>query len=260
MKYNGKDIKVAWLDLDDTIIDFLTNSRRALGRLWAEKAVIHRRFATAEEWRETYEKHNHRLWDLYSKGLVSRSELRISRFLLPLEEGGVSHEEALEAAYEYDTLYLDYLAAERELIPGSVKLLRFLREKGVKVGCLSNGFKDVQFRKIRNCGLEPMFDIVVLSDDIGVNKPDTRLFIHAMERSGFSDPSCHLMIGDNAATDIEGALRSGWEAIQFLRTENAPVHPECVHKASELTSVIDMLTRGNYGTADGKTEVKQVAK
>lgn len=244
MKFNGKDIKVAWVDLDDTIIDFLTNSRRALGRLWAEEALINRWFATADEWRETYEKHNHRLWDLYSKGLVSRSELRISRFQLPLEEGGVPREEALEAAHKYDTLYLDHLAAERELIPGSVTLLRFLRGEGVKVGCLSNGFKDVQFRKIRNCGLEPLFDIVVLSDDIGVNKPDVRLYDYAMEQSGCAEPEAHLMIGDNAATDIEGALRAGWGAIQFMRTPYTPAHPDCHDKASQLSAVIDMLSAG----------------
>lgn len=245
MNFNGKDIKVVWLDLDDTIIDFLTNSRRALNRLWAEEAIINRRFSSAAVWSEVYEKYNHKLWEQYSRGEVTRTELRLSRFLLPLREGGVPEDEALAAAQRYDTLYLDFLAAERELIPGSITLLRYLRDCGVKIGCLSNGFKDVQFRKIRNCGLESMFDIVVLSDDIGVNKPDARLFDYAMQQSGIEDKNNHLMIGDNAATDIDGALNAGWEAIQFLRTPEAKVNVKCSNVVDSLEAVIDILDKVN---------------
>lgn len=73
----------------------------------------------------------------------------------------------------------------------------------------------MQHRKIHTVGLDTMIDLTVLSDDIGVNKPDPRLYRHAMERTGLTDPARHLMIGDNPATDIDGALRSGWRAIRL---------------------------------------------
>ncbi len=116
-------------------------------------------------------------------------------------------------ARRYDTLYLDYLAREKALMPGAIDLLRTIRDRGLRIGCLSNGFKEVQFRKIRTAGLEPWIDLVVLSDDIGVNKPDRRIFEYAMERSGDTDPTHHLMIGDNPDTDIRGALGAGWHAV-----------------------------------------------
>jgi len=241
MKFDDKEIEVVWVDLDDTIIDFQTNSRRALYRLWAEERAVRNCFDTAGLWIDTYEKHNHKLWDLYGHGSITRSFLRMERFLRPLCESGLAETEARELAERYDTLYLDFLAQERKLIPGSVDLLRFLRSKGVMIGCLSNGFKDVQFRKIRNCGLEPWFDIVVLSDDIGINKPDARLFAYAQQRSGYTEPQQHLMIGDNATTDISGALQARWSAIQFLREPSAPVSPDCKVRVTSLLDIPAML-------------------
>lgn len=243
MKFENREIKVVWVDLDDTIIDFLTNSRRALEWLWGAEPLLRRLFPSADEWIEVYEKHNHALWVAYSKGDVTRSYLRMERFRLPLIEGGASHGEATEASAMYDTLYLDRLAEENELIPGSLELLRFLREQHVMIGCLSNGFTDVQMRKIRNCGLDPWFDFVVLSDDIGVNKPDVRLFKYAMGKTGIENPIHHLMIGDNAATDIAGAVAAGWAALQFLRTPSSALSPDCGYHLESLSEMTDILRR-----------------
>ena len=244
MKFNDKEIKVVWVDLDDTMIDFRANSRHALHRLWGEEPAVRRCFETDELWIDVYEKHNHRLWELYGAGKISRSYLRMERFMRPLCEGGMNEDDAKELAERYDILYLDFLAQEKQLIAGSIDLLRMLRESGVKIGCLSNGFKDVQFRKIRNCGLEPWFDLVVLSDDIGINKPDVRLFRHAQERSGCPEPTDHLMIGDNAMTDIKGSKGAGWSAIQFHRMPEDAV-AECADACVERLADILELLRGD---------------
>ncbi len=241
MKFDGKDVKVVWLDLDDTIIDFLTNSRRALEKLRQQEPLLLRLFPDNDSWIELYERHNQALWVTYSRGDITRAHLRLERFRLPLADGGASADEALEAARRYDTVYLDLLAEETALIPNSIELMQFLRDQGLKIGCLSNGFTEVQYRKIRNCGLESWFDTVVLSDDIGFTKPDVRLFKHAMERAECDAPEAHLMIGDNAATDIEGALGAGWNAIQFLRTPSSAVHPGCPHRKDSLEAIIGLL-------------------
>lgn len=241
MIFDNKDIKVVWLDLDDTIVDFKTNSRRALHRLWEEEQPVRRCFDTAARWIDTYEKYNHALWAEYGLGQITRSFLRMERFRRPLVEGGLSDAEARELSGRYDGLYLDFLAQEKVLIPGSIDLLRFLRDEGVVIGCLSNGFKDVQFRKIRNCGLESWFDIVVLSDDIGINKPDRRIFEYAMKQSGVTDPKAHLMVGDNPVTDISGALGAGWSVIQFKREKTVAECEGCKRFADTLKEVSDML-------------------
>lgn len=241
MKFKGKDIKVVWLDLDDTIIDFKTNSRHALERLRRGEPLIMRLFPSDTEWIDTYERHNHALWDAYSRGEITRDLLRHERFRRPFAEAGASESEASEAAMRYDTLYLDLLAEETALIPGSMSLLQFLRSRNVKIGCLSNGFTEVQFRKIRNCGLEPWFDLVVLSDDIGFTKPDIRLFLYAMKQAGEPNPDNHLMIGDNAMTDIAGAIGAGWSVVQYLRTPDAASSDECPDKSGSLSEILEIL-------------------
>lgn len=127
----------------------------------------------------------------------------------------MSEEEFAPEARSMDTIYLDHLARQKCMIDGAMELVRHLRAHAYNIGILSNGFTDVQHRKIHTAGLDTLVDLTVLSDDIGINKPDPRLYRHAMERSGLTDPSCHLMIGDNPATDIAGALRSGWRAIRL---------------------------------------------
>lgn len=231
---------IVWLDLDDTIVDFHANSHRALQRLWAEDTRINRLFPTTADWIDCYEHHNTRLWQQYSAGLIERSYLRTQRFILPLTQAGMPLSEASAYAAEWDVKYLDILAQERQLIPGSMDLLRHLKDSGVTIGCLSNGFQDVQYRKIRNCGLEPWFDIVVLSDHIGVNKPDIRLFRHAMKVTDHHNPADHLMIGDNILTDISGALHAGWQAIYFRRTTSFPEAPYGATEVNTLAEIISL--------------------
>lgn len=208
---------VVWFDLDDTLIDFMTNSRRALARLY-ESQGLNRFFATAQQWVDTYEHFNHMLWSKYSAARIDQPTLRMDRFRLPLEAAGADTATATELSASYDTLYLDYLAAGKAMIPGAMELLQAVSGAGITTGILSNGFTGVQHRKIANTGISHLINIIVLSDDIGINKPDVRIFAHAMERSGVSDPGRHLMIGDNPATDIAGAVGAGWRALHFLRT------------------------------------------
>lgn len=243
MKYNGKSIQWVWFDLDDTLIDFTSNSKAALAKLYVE-ARLDRWFADAAIWTERYEGHNHPLWDSLARGEITTAFLRMERFRRPLADAGCSDVEARRLSTDLDPLYLDLLAHERGLVPGAKEILRKVREAGVHTGILSNGFKDVQHRKIEHAGLSELIDLTVLSDDIDVQKPDTRLYIHAMERAGITDHSAHLMIGDNPDTDIAGALRAGWQAIllqpQHPDKSSKPV-PAGAASAATLADATEML-------------------
>lgn len=208
-------ISTVWVDLDDTLIDFRTNAAAALTSMWREEPLLQHLFATPELWAGRYEHFNLALWDQYNRGEIEREYLRMERFRRPLVEAGLPDAEARATSVRYDPLYLDFLAQGRALMPGAMDLVKWLRTRRVTIGCLSNGFKDVQFRKIRTAGLEPYFDLVVLSDDIGVNKPDRRLYDYAMQRAGDTDSSHHAMIGDNPSTDIAGAIGAGWHALYY---------------------------------------------
>ncbi len=206
--------EVVWLDLDDTLIDFHGNSRKALAMTWEEYG-FEQLFPDVEAWIDVYERYNKALWEQYNRAEITKDFLRAERFRRPLVEGGMDEDEALNLCGTLDSYYLDRLAEQKGLVDGAVELLSHLRARGYKIGVLSNGFKQVQHRKIESAGLSSLIDVVVLSDDIGVNKPDVRLYRHAMERTGYLEPSLHVMIGDNPDTDIAGAVAAGWGAVFF---------------------------------------------
>lgn len=216
-------IKVAWIDLDDTLIDFRANSRSALAKVYHASPRLRELFASPQKWIEAYSFHNHRLWADLSAARITRDFLITERFRRPLTEAGMPDSEALAMSATLHTDYLDLLALEKRTLPGAHDLLRRLRAAGITTGVLSNGFKEVQYRKMDSAGLTPLIDLTVLSDDIGVQKPDIRLFRHAMERSAILNPAAHIMVGDNPQTDIAGALGAGWSAILFDPTATLPV-------------------------------------
>ena len=87
---------------------------------------------------------------------------------------------------------------------------------------------------MRSSDIEHLIDVVVLSDDIGINKPDRRIFDHALRKAGATAEES-IIIGDNPDADIKGAVDAGWKAIYFNR--------EGVNVASELPKGIAVVGR-----------------
>lgn len=234
-----------WFDLDDTLIDFHANSRCAHRLLFDEQNGFDSTYDDFAEWLHAYETHNAELWRRYAAGEISQDFLRLDRFLAPLALKWRGDSEALETLCRYlDTRYLDLLAEQKQLVEGAREALLLARARGYKIGVLSNGFSSVQHRKIRSARLDDLVDTVVLSDDIGIAKPDPRLYLYAMARVNNLRPDAHLMIGDNLATDIKGAEAAGWKHLFFAPRDSASSSPadppaECrIARLDELSRLI----------------------
>lgn len=227
-----------WLDLDDTLQDFHANSHQALLRLY-ETERLQQWYTSAEAWVECYMRHNAALWGQYNVAAISKDQLRHQRFTLPLIESGCPSDIADSLSPKFDKIYLDFLAQGRIMIPGAIELLNHLQSKGYRIGILSNGFKEVQYRKIKTAEIEGYIDCIVLSDDIGINKPDRRIYDYALSKVG-GNAERTIMIGDNPATDIDGAIRAGWHAIHFNRNGMSTPHPTATI-VSSLKDILDIL-------------------
>lgn len=206
-------VKVIWFDLDDTLYDFAASSMIALRGVY-DKYGFDRYFRDFGHWADVYHRHNAELWRLYNAARITQAGLRFDRFYLPLREAGMADDENRRLNPLLDVDYLAMLGATGLLIDGAGEALAHLKARGFVTGVLSNGFKGVQHEKLKSAGIAHLIDIVVLSDDIGVNKPDRRIFDHALRLSGATAAES-LMIGDNPDTDIAGALQAGWSAMLY---------------------------------------------
>ncbi|MBO4593356.1 MAG: HAD-IA family hydrolase, partial [Bacteroidaceae bacterium] len=137
------------------------------------------------------------------------------RFRRPLSAGeGIDVTE--ELCLEMSDRFLDFCASKPGVVDGAHELMEYLRRRGYRMHMTSNGFHEVQYKKLKACGLRPYFDTIILSEDAGANKPSSAFFDYALRQSG-AERQTTLMIGDNLQTDILGALNAGIDALLFNR-------------------------------------------
>lgn len=113
-------------------------------------------------------------------------------------------------AEHYDTKFGTFNVIFNETVP----LLKELRARGIKTGVITNGPSVLQHTKLDNSGLLPYCDIVVVSGDINVHKPDAQIFKYTADKLGLKAEEC-LYVGDHPVNDIEGALGAGMNAVRM---------------------------------------------
>ncbi|NOZ72381.1 MAG: HAD family hydrolase [Chloroflexi bacterium] len=106
----------------------------------------------------------------------------------------------------------DFYQPQSQLMPGALETLTTLRQSGVILGVLSNRQKPFA-DELENLGISDFFDFTLAAGEVGVWKPDPRIFNHALERAGNIPPEAALYIGDNYFADIVGAAEAGVDAI-----------------------------------------------
>ena len=235
MKY--KDL---FIDFDDTLYDTYGNAVIALRETF-EEYHLERYFADPQVFYDAYWEANIDLWSQYSKGLITRDYLIVERFRRPLSEGqGLEVTEAM--CLEMSDRFLEFCATKPGVIDGAHELMEYLKARGYRMHMTSNGFHEVQYKKLEACGLRNYFDTIILSEDAGANKPSALYFDYAFSVSG-ADKATTLMIGDNLQTDILGALHAGIDAMLFNRWDvdanDAPQTPTFV--VGSLKDIMDIL-------------------
>lgn len=203
-------MKHIFFDLDRTLWDFETNSKKALNHIFHEyKLALH--FNHFEQFHHTYLKVNADLWKKYGKNKISKQELRNTRFLKTLQQHQV-YDETLAATIS--DAYINLSPKQTQLFPNAIETLQELKNRGYQLHIITNGFEEVQYIKLAESKLRPFFDVIVCSEHIGINKPDKRIFIHALELANAKSEES-IMVGDDLQIDILGANQVGIEAILF---------------------------------------------
>ena len=202
-----------FFDLDNTLWDFDRSSILAFDKIFEIFNLINYSIPSAKDFHKTYFDHNNRLWDLYRKGEIDKDFLKIERFRLPLKDYGIVDE---KLSIDLGESYTDYAARLVALVPNTMEVLNYLKEKNYKIHLITNGFLEVQSIKMQASGLDKMIDSSFISEVVGFKKPDHRIFFHAMNEVGGNIENS-VMIGDDLSVDIIPAKEIGMKHIYFNR-------------------------------------------
>lgn len=228
--------KHIFIDLDDTLWDFHANAKASLHEMYDDRKLS-RYFLDFEHFFKIYAKRNLELWEMYGKGEISKEFLMIERFRHPLVKMGIDNDQLAE---QISTQFLDILPTKTILLPYAIELLDYLQPK-YSLTIISNGFVEVQYKKLRSANLEHYFTHIVLSEAAKALKPDKRIFEYALQLNS-AKASETIMIGDSYAADIVGAQNAGIDQIFLCPKLEANEKPKpCTYLVKGLEEVMGIL-------------------
>lgn len=234
-----KQYRDIFIDFDDTLYDTRGNAIIALTEIFDEFGLS-RYFDNPNIFYDTYWDANVRLWTQYAKGEIERQHLIIERFRIPLS-AGKGLEPTVDYCLKVSDRFLQLCSHKPGTVDGAHDLLRYLKAKGYRLHMASNGFHEVQYKKLHAAGMDGMFDTIILSEDAGQNKPSKAFFDYALIQTG-ACVETSIMIGDNFNTDILGAMSVSMDTILFKRWDKDYVPPQQpTHSVNNLADIKNIL-------------------
>lgn len=199
------NIKHVFFDLDHTLWDFETNSNQTFEFIFKKNKVP----INYGDFKEKYRPINQKYWKLYRDEKVTKEELRTARLTETFNELNYTATPDLVAILSYE--YIEHLASYNALFEGAIDILEYLHPK-YKLHIITNGFEEVQHRKMESSFISKYFTNIITSERVGVKKPNPAIFNFAMEVSGAKSNES-IMIGDNFEADILGAKSVGMQTV-----------------------------------------------
>lgn len=217
-------------DADETLFSF--DAEKGLTHLFARYGVPFNDQQLAH-----FKQVNKPLWEGFQRGELSATDIKQQRFV-PWEQHFGKPSEAINAEF------MSCMAEITETIDGTERLLATLHDK-VQMGIITNGFVELQQERLEKTETEQYFDFLLISEALGIAKPDAKIFHHAHQQHMTEDtpPERILMVGDNPHSDILGGLNAGWHTCWFKRDDMpAPADIRPHHTIDHLDQLTAMFS------------------
>ena len=226
-------IKNIFFDLDHTLWDFDKNSDLTFFKILQKNNIK----IDVNKFLIEYHPINRKYWDMYRENRVSKSDLRFFRLSDTFNKLNYKVDDDIINKLAID--YIEHLSDFNNLIPDAFLVLEELKLK-YNMHIITNGFKEVQRRKLEKSKLIHYFKTVTISEDVGVKKPDKLIFEHAIF-SAKAKIENSIMIGDNYHADILGASALGMRAIYFNFHKTDEQRRENVIVIENLKEILKIL-------------------
>jgi putative hydrolase of the HAD superfamily len=201
----SKKYEFILLDADGTLFDYDKAEEFALTEAFRNGGIPF----LADSYIPLYKEINTRLWEEFEKNLIAASDLRERRFRELFDAAGIAGDYV-----SVSKRYLSYLAEAAFLYPNAEDVLKALRPR-YKIGIITNGLKEVQRSRFAGTPVGRYLDCIVVSDEIGVQKPDPAIFEHALKAADHADRNTALIVGDSLTSDIQGGINFGIDTCWF---------------------------------------------
>lgn len=220
-----------FFDLDHTLWDFEKNSALTFEKILSENNIP----VGLPDFLKVYVPANFAFWKLYREEKITKEALRYQRLKSVFDKLGISVED--EMIHKLSEEYILYLSSYNHLFPNTIEILEYLKPK-YKLHIITNGFEEIQEKKLRNANINSYFEQVINSEMAGVKKPNPIIFELALTKANVSSSSS-LMIGDSLEADILGAKDSGFHTLHF-NAHNEPFHDFCpmIRNLSEIKTFL----------------------
>lgn len=204
--------KAVFIDIDDTLLDYIPCCRAAFDAAMAEIRPMHHTALTEDELFDIFFSISGRLFSEAKHGLHTVAEVME---LYPKEfVATIGYPETAVDPFKH--AFRAEWGRTHTLVPGAKETLQALKQKGYRLFAASNSFGHLQRSRLEYAGLLPFFEDTYISMDIGYDKPDVRFYEEALRRCRLT-PEEVVMVGDSMTTDILGALNAGLDAVFFNR-------------------------------------------
>jgi putative hydrolase of the HAD superfamily len=234
VKYNNLEIRHLFFDLDHTLWDFEKNSEICIKQIYEHHRAIFPKEIGFDAFFQKFSTINSAMWNQLDLSLITHEYLRTFRFQKVLQALDIEIDESF--SLELNQILLDLLPHQHHLMDDAFDTLEVLAQRGYKMHIISNGYQDIQIKKMKSGGIYHFFDQIITNDIAGARKPEKAIFDFALYKAN-ADVTSSIMIGDNLIADIDGAKNAGLRTIYF-NPENGGNDPENI---SELKYLLEIL-------------------
>lgn len=231
--------KYIFFDADNTLYDFNKAEASAL-----RESIIR----MGNEWDDSliplYHEINDKLWKDFEKKLIDTKRLRVERFEILKQRAGLDYDSSIMSP-----VYVEALSHYAYLLEGAKELLEKLYENHTLV-LSTNGLSSVQRGRIEMSGIGKYFKEILISEEIGIQKPDAGYFAKGLEKLGFPQKEEVLVIGDSLSSDIMGAKNAGLDSCLFTNGKNpgaeeiAAMNPKPDYIAADYSEIEAVIEHG----------------
>ncbi|WP_373057141.1 YjjG family noncanonical pyrimidine nucleotidase [Zunongwangia sp. H14] len=229
MKLNN--IKHVFFDLDHTLWDFDKNSELAFGDIFKKWGLR----LGVQDFLKVYSSINVKYWERYRNNEVSKEALRYGRLKDSFDL--LKFEATDELVNNLAEDYIEHLPKNNHLLQGTIEMLEYLKPN-YRMHIITNGFEEVQRKKMTTSGIFNYFDTITTSEEAGVKKPHSGIFEKALAKSSAIAENS-VMIGDNYEADIIGAEKAGLQSIYFDYYQS--LHPSAMRQIKTLKELVKFL-------------------